>query len=161
MNSTRNVKKAIEFEINRQITLLENGETVNHETRSFNAANNTTISMRHKEEANDYRYFPEPNLQPVIITKEYINEVKKTLPPLPNELFKKFTKEFGLSEYDANILIDEKGIALYFNELCKYTKNYKLAANFGLSYEEKISEQINRHPEDAIEIKKIQPGSGI
>ncbi|HIG32298.1 MAG TPA: Asp-tRNA(Asn)/Glu-tRNA(Gln) amidotransferase subunit GatB [Flavobacteriales bacterium] len=130
MNSSRNVKRAIEFETERQIEVLEKGGIVNHETRSFNAANNTTISMRHKEEANDYRYFSEPDLQPVIVTKNYINEVRKTLPPLPNELFERFTTEFGLSEYDTNILIDEKGIALYFNELCEYTKNYKSAANF-------------------------------
>ncbi len=130
MNSSRNVKRAIEFETERQIEVLEKGGIVNHETRSFNAANNTTISMRHKEEANDYRYFSEPDLQPVIVTKNYINKVRKTLPPLPNELFERFTTEFGLSEYDTNILIDEKGIALYFNELCEYTKNYKSAANF-------------------------------
>jgi aspartyl-tRNA(Asn)/glutamyl-tRNA(Gln) amidotransferase subunit B len=130
MNSSRNVMRAIEFEIDRQIELLETGGEISHETRSFNAANNSTISMRHKEEANDYRYFPEPDLQPVIVTKEYINKVRKTLPPLPNELFLIFTKEYNLSEYDANILTDEKGIALYFNALCKYTKNYKSAANF-------------------------------
>ncbi|MBC8265703.1 MAG: Asp-tRNA(Asn)/Glu-tRNA(Gln) amidotransferase subunit GatB [Flavobacteriales bacterium] len=130
MNSTRNVKKAIEFEVKRQIALLENGEKIKHETRSFNAANNSTISMRHKEEANDYRYFPEPDLQPVIITQNYIEKVKKALPPLPKELFQKFTKEFDLSDYDANILVDEKGIALYFNSLCNCTKNYKMAANF-------------------------------
>lgn len=129
MNSSRNVKRAIEFEVERQIELLEKGGIISHETRSFNAANNTTISMRHKEEANDYRYFPEPDLQPIIVTENYINEVKKALPPLPNELFQRFTTAFGLSEYDANILIDEKGIALYFNELCEYTKNYKSAAN--------------------------------
>jgi aspartyl-tRNA(Asn)/glutamyl-tRNA(Gln) amidotransferase subunit B len=130
MNSTRNVKRAIEFEINRQIALVEAGKEIAHETRSFNADNNSTISMRHKEEANDYRYFPEPDLQPVIVTKNYINKIRATLPPLPNKLFERFTKEFGLSEYDANILIDEKRIALYFNELCNHTENYKLAANF-------------------------------
>ena len=130
MNSTRNVKRAIEFEIDRQIELLEVGETVVHETRSFNAANNTTISMRHKEEANDYRYFPEPDLQAVIVTKEYIAQVKSQLPPLPKELYSKFTTEYGLSDYDTNILIDEKGIALYYNELCSHTKNFKSAANF-------------------------------
>ena len=86
--------------------------------------------MRHKEEANDYRYFPEPDLQPVIVTEDYIEKVKSTLPPLPKELFQKFTKEFSLSDYDANILVEEKGIALYFNTLCDYTKNYKAAANF-------------------------------
>ena len=130
MNSSRNVKRAIEFEVERQVEILEKGGKVSHETRSFNAANNTTISMRHKEDANDYRYFPEPDLQPVIVTEKYINEIKQTLPPLPNTLFIKFTKEFGLSEYDATILVDEKGIALYYNELCNFTKNYKSAANF-------------------------------
>ena len=130
MNSTRNVKRAIEFEIDRQIELLEEGGTVVHETRSFNAANNTTISMRHKEEANDYRYFPEPDLQAVIVTEEYIAQVKSLLPPLPKELYSKFTSEYGLSDYDTNILIDEKGIALYYNELCSHTKNFKSAANF-------------------------------
>ena len=130
MNSTRNVKRAIEFEIDRQIELLEGGGTVVHETRSFNAANNTTISMRHKEEANDYRYFPEPDLQAVIVTEEYIAQVKSQLPPLPKELYSKFTTEYGLSDYDTNILIDEKGIALYYNELCSHTKNFKSAANF-------------------------------
>ncbi len=130
MNSTRNVKRAIEFEIDRQIELLEEGGTVVHETRSFIAANNTTISMRHKEEANDYRYFPEPDLQAVIVTEEYIAQVKSQLPPLPKELYSKFTTEYGLSDYDTNILIDEKGIALYYNELCSHTKNFKSAANF-------------------------------
>jgi aspartyl-tRNA(Asn)/glutamyl-tRNA(Gln) amidotransferase subunit B len=130
MNSSRNVKRAIDFEVNRQISILEKGKKVRHETRGFNATNNSTISMRHKVEAKDYRYFPEPDLQPIVIKEEYINEIKKTLPPLPNTLFLKFTKEFGLSEYNATILTDEKGIALYYNKLCSYTKNYKSAANF-------------------------------
>ena len=87
--------------------------------------------MRSKEDANDYRYFPEPDLQPVVVTEEYVAKVKETLPPLPNELFEKFTTTFGLSEYDTNVLIeDKKDIALYFNTLCSHTKNYKAAANF-------------------------------
>ncbi len=130
MNSSRNVKRAIEFEMDRQIKALEKGEKISHETRRFNAANNTTISMRHKEEANDYRYFCEPDLQPVIITEKYINEIKITLPPLPGSLFLRFTKEFNLSNYDATILVEEKETALYYNELCTFTKNYKSAANF-------------------------------
>ena len=77
MNSSRNVKRAIEFEIERQIKILEEGKEVAHETRSFNATNNTTISMRHKEEANDYRYFPEPDLQPIIINEKYIANLKQ------------------------------------------------------------------------------------
>ena len=129
MNSTRNIKRAIEFEIKRQTNLIENGEKIKHETRSFNATNNSTISIRHKEKANDYRYFPDPDLQPIIITQDYIEKVKRTLPPLPKQLYQKFTKEFDLSDYDANILVDEKEIALYFNALCDITNNYKAAAN--------------------------------
>ena len=130
MNSSRNVKRAIEFEIERQISLIENGFNIDHETRSFNAANSTTVSMRHKEEANDYRYFPEPDLQPVIVTNLYIKKIKKLMPPLPNELFLKFTENFGLTDYDAGVLVEEKEIALYFNKVCCFVKNYKLAANF-------------------------------
>ena len=129
MNSSSNVKKAIEYEIERQIELIENGGEVVHETRSFNAANGGTISMRHKEEANDYRFFPEPDLQPVIVNQEYIEKIRKTLPLLPKELYIKFTNKFGLSDYDSNILIEEKEIALYFLEITKHTKNYKTAAN--------------------------------
>ena len=130
MNSSRNVNRAIEFEIERQISLIENGFNIDHETRSFNAANSTTVSMRHKEEANDYRYFPEPDLQPVIVTNLYIKKIKQLMPPLPNELFLKFTENFGLTDYDAGVLVEEKEIALYFNKVCCFVKNYKLAANF-------------------------------
>ena len=86
MNSIRNVKNAIDFEIDRQTSLLEKGESIIHETRGFNAVNGKTLSQRHKEEANDYRYFPEPDLQPIIIGQEYLENVKKSLPPLPKEL---------------------------------------------------------------------------
>ena len=130
MNSLRNVKRAIEHEMNRQIEILENGGVVEQQTRSFNANTGTTSLMRSKEDANDYRYFPEPDLQPVLVTEEYIETIKKSLPPLPKELFRKFTNEYGLSEYDTNVIIEEKDVALYFNELYQYTKNYKAAANF-------------------------------
>ena len=130
MNSFRNVQRAIDFEIKRQIDLLEAGEDIAGETRSFNATDGSTFALRSKENANDYRYFPEPDLQPVFITQEYINTVKAHMPELPNSLLKKFTKEFGLSEYDALNLTDLKGLALYFNELVSYTKNYKAAANW-------------------------------
>ena len=130
MNSLRNVKRAIEHEMDRQIEILENGGVVEQQTRSFNANTGTTSLMRSKEDANDYRYFPEPDLQPVLVTEEYIETIKKSLPPLPKELFRKFTNEYGLSEYDTNVIIEEKDVALYFNELCQYTKNYKAAANF-------------------------------
>ena len=130
MNSIRNVKNAIDFEIDRQTSLLEKGESIIHETRGFNAVNGKTLSQRHKEEANDYRYFPEPDLQPIIIGQEYIENVKKSLPPLPKELLQKFTNEFKLSSYDAKIIIEDKGMAMYYEKLCKLTENYKAAANF-------------------------------
>src|ERR1051326_8021810 len=130
MNSIRNVQKAIEYEIKRQVDLIEEGKTFEQETRSFDATTGKTFSLRSKEFAHDYRYFPEPDLQPVLVEQEYISEVKKNLPPLPNELFKKYVKEFGLSEYDAGVLTDTKEIALYFEKLLGYTKNYKQAANW-------------------------------
>jgi len=129
MNSLRNVKKAIEFERDRQIKLIESGKTVEQQTRSFNAIDSSTSLMRSKENANDYRYFPEPDLQPFILSQEYIQSIKNNLPILPNQLHEKFKQEFGLSDYDTNILVDDKDIAHYFLELCKHTKNYKSGAN--------------------------------
>lgn len=130
MNSIRNVKRAIDFEIKRQIDLIEAGQRVEMETRSFNAADGSTTLMRSKEEAHDYRYFPEPDLQPVLVEENYITEVKKELPLLPNELYKVYTKEYGLSEYDANLIIESKPLGLYYNELTQHTKNYKAASNW-------------------------------
>jgi len=117
MNSIRNVQKAIDYEIKRQIDLLESGQTFEQETRSFEATSGTTFSLRSKEFAHDYRYFQEPDLQPVLVEQNYIEEIKNTLPPLPDALFKKYTQEFGLSEYDAGVLTDTKEIALYFEKL--------------------------------------------
>ncbi len=130
MNSIRNVQRAIDFEFTRQIDVIESGKQVDVETRSFDAVKGITFSLRSKEMANDYRYFPEPDLQPVFITEKYINEVKQTLPELPAALHKRYVKEFNLSEYDSAVLTDLKEIALWFNELTKYTKNYKAAANW-------------------------------
>jgi aspartyl-tRNA(Asn)/glutamyl-tRNA(Gln) amidotransferase subunit B len=130
MNSMRNVQRAIDFEIERQILAVENGETISQETRSFDALKGITISMRSKEAANDYRYFPEPDLQPIVVDEVYINQVRSGMPALPRELFSKYTKELGLSDYDAGILTDTKAIALYFEDVIKTTANYKQAANW-------------------------------
>lgn len=129
MNSIRNVQRAIEFEINRQIEVLETGGVLTQETRSFDALKGITISMRSKEAANDYRYFPEPDLQPLLVTQSQIAAIKAEMPALPKELFDKYTQQFGLSEYDAYILTDTKSIALFFEEIVAFTKNYKAAAN--------------------------------
>ncbi len=130
MNSISNVKRAIEHEITRQIDELEAGRTFTMETRSFDATKGTTFSMRSKELANDYRYFPEPDLPPLIISKKWIEEVKSQMPTLPNELYKKYTIDLGLSNYDALVLTDTKEVARYFDEVCLHTKNYKAAANW-------------------------------
>lgn len=130
MNSFRNVQRAIDFEIKRQIDLLEEGEEIKGETRSFDAVRGLTFSLRSKENANDYRYFPEPDLQPVFITQDYINKVKSTLPVLPDELFNIYTQNYKLSDYDALQLLDLKEVANYFNQLITFTSNYKSAANW-------------------------------
>jgi len=129
MNSMRNVQRAIEYEITRQIDELEAGGTISQDTRSFDAVAGTTFVMRSKEMANDYRYFPEPDLPPVIIKEDYINKIREKLPELPNDLFKKYVNEYKLSAYDAGVLTDTKEVSDYFNELVKHTSNYKAAAN--------------------------------
>lgn len=130
MNSIRNVQRAIEFEILRQIEVLEAGGSLSQETRAFDALKGITISMRSKEAANDYRYFPEPDLPPITITKEQIETVAQEMPALPRALFQRYTKEYGLSEYDAYNITDNKGIALYYESILAHTKNYKSAANW-------------------------------
>ena len=130
MNSIRNVQRAIDFEVKRQIELLENGGVIAQETRSFDALKGLTISMRSKEAANDYRYFPEPDLQPLVILQEQIDAIAKEMPPLPRNLYLKYTQEFGLSDYDAMNITDSKGIALYYESLLNHTKNAKSAANW-------------------------------
>lgn len=130
MNSMRNVQRAIDFEIERQIALLEQGNPIVSETRQFDATTGQTYGMRTKEELNDYRYFPEPDLQPLQISDKWLADIKATMPSLPNELFNKFVKEYKLSPYDAAVLTDTKEIALYFEALCKKTQNYKAASNW-------------------------------
>ncbi|HVD99356.1 MAG TPA: Asp-tRNA(Asn)/Glu-tRNA(Gln) amidotransferase subunit GatB [Cytophagaceae bacterium] len=130
MNSIRNVQRAIEFEIERQIAEVEAGNEIFSETRQFDTVNFTTHGMRTKEELNDYRYFPEPDLQPLKISEEWLNALKAAMPTLPQQLVNKFVNEYGLPEYDALVLTDTKEIAFYFEDLCKNTKNYKAASNW-------------------------------
>jgi aspartyl-tRNA(Asn)/glutamyl-tRNA(Gln) amidotransferase subunit B len=159
MNSIRNVQRAIEFEITRQIEVLESGGKLSQETRGFDALKGITIYMRSKEAANDYRYFPEPDLQPLFIKQEQIDEIKMDMPTLPRALFEKYTKEFGLSEYDAYNLTDNKGIALYYEELIRHTKNYKAAANWIMgdikSYLNEFGKEIDEFPLNAERIASL------
>jgi aspartyl-tRNA(Asn)/glutamyl-tRNA(Gln) amidotransferase subunit B len=150
MNSIRNVQAAIEHEIERQIVAIESGEILRQETRSYDATSGTTFVMRTKESADDYRYFPEPDLQPVIVTEKYVDTVKATLPPLPEELFEKYTSKYKLNNYDASVIIDNKEFALYFEQLTHNTSNYKAAANWMMgdvkSYLNQNALTIDRFP---------------
>lgn len=130
MNSISNVQRAIDFEIKRQIEAIEKGEKIYQETRTFNALKGDTMVMRTKEGASDYRYFPEPDLPPLHITGAFIDEVKAQMPALPKELHAKFTEVYGLNEYDANVLTDNKETAQYFESILTHTQNYKAAANW-------------------------------
>ncbi|MCO4291338.1 Asp-tRNA(Asn)/Glu-tRNA(Gln) amidotransferase subunit GatB [Solitalea sp. MAHUQ-68] len=130
MNSIKNVQRAIEYEFKRQIDVLEAGGTISQNTLNFDASTGVTSVLRTKEMANDYRYFPEPDLLPVVLTDSYIDGVKAALPALPEQLIRKYTTDFGLPEYDAIVLTDNKYLAQYFEEVIKFTENYKSAANW-------------------------------
>ena len=130
MNSFRNVMRAIEFEAQRQSEVLDAGGTIHMETRTFDAAKGTTVGMRSKELAHDYRYFPEPDLQPLTVSETEKEAIRKAMPPLPRELREKYTAQLGLSAYDAGILTDDKATALYYETLIGITSNYKGAANW-------------------------------
>jgi aspartyl-tRNA(Asn)/glutamyl-tRNA(Gln) amidotransferase subunit B len=150
MNSFRNVARAIEHEHERIIGLLEAGQEVISETRTFDATTGTTASMRTKEDLNDYRYFPEPDLSPVVISEEWLHSVRATMPALPRELYRKFVDVFGLPAYDAGVLSDAKEIALWFDALCAETKNYKAASNWMMgpvkSYLNELTLHIDEFP---------------
>ncbi len=130
MNSIRYVQKAIDFEIERQIEAIEQGLDIISETRMFDIATGKTYGMRTKEALNDYRYFPDPDLSPVIVSDEWLNTIKASLPPMAAALQQKFVQQYGLPLYDAQVLTDTKEIALYFEELCQHTKHYKAASNW-------------------------------
>ncbi len=159
MNSIRNVQKAIEYEIIRQIEVLEAGGTLSQETRGFDALDNSTIAMRSKEAANDYRYFPEPDLQPLFVDEKQIAEIRSEMPALPKELFDKYVQEYKLTPYDANNLTDSKEIALFFEEIITHNKNYKSAANWIMgdvkSYLNENGVQIDDFPIPACKISEL------
>ncbi|AHF16064.1 Asp-tRNA(Asn)/Glu-tRNA(Gln) amidotransferase subunit GatB [Niabella soli] len=132
LNSIRNVKRAIDFEANRLMQLLEKGETIRQQTRSFDAGNGTTFAIRDKEDAEDYRYFPDPDLPPFDLKDEFIAAVRESIPALPAARIQKYTAEYQLPEYDAQVLTEEKETADYFEALVQQTTNYKAAANWML-----------------------------
>jgi len=130
VNSFRFVEKAINYEVQRQIDLIEDGGRVIQETRLYDADKDETRSMRSKEVANDYRYFPEPDLLPVVIDDAYISAVRATLPELPDARSARFVSEYGLSEYDANVLTSSRAMADFFEEVTRICGDAKLSANW-------------------------------
>ncbi|MFT5668907.1 MAG: aspartyl-tRNA(Asn)/glutamyl-tRNA(Gln) amidotransferase subunit B [Vicingaceae bacterium] len=149
LNSIRNVFRAIEFEAKRQVEVLEAGGVIKMETMGFDAVTGETRTLRSKEMAHDYRYFPEPDLQAVFVGKNYVSDVKETLPALPKELKEKYTSALKLSDYDAEVLTEEKYFALFYEELIGLTKSYKTAANWMMGA---VKSYLN---ENALEIKEF------
>ena len=143
LNSFRFVEKAIHFEVARQIELLESGGTVVQETRLYDSDKDETRSMRSKEEANDYRYFPDPDLLPVQIDDSFIEAVRATLPELPDDKAARFTRDFGLSAYDAGVLSASRELGAYFEAVTATLgrQHAKLAANWVMG---ELSSALNR-----------------
>lgn len=132
LNSFRNVADAIESEIKRQTELIEEGKKVIHQTLTYDARNKTTIPMRSKEEAHDYRYFPEPDLVTVYFDEEWKNKIKSELPELPDEKIQRFIEQYKIPKYDAEVLTHDRAIGEYFEEVCSKiaSSNYKPVSNW-------------------------------
>jgi aspartyl-tRNA(Asn)/glutamyl-tRNA(Gln) amidotransferase subunit B len=131
LNSFRYVEKAILFEVSRQIDILESGGRIVQETRLYDADKGETRSMRTKEEANDYRYFPDPDLLPVVLTEEFIAQIRASLPELPDQKALRFAAQYGLSAYDAGVLTASRELAAYYEEVAREVPGEpKLAANW-------------------------------
>ena len=149
INSFRFVERAINIEVERQIDLIEDGGTVVQETRLYDSVKNETRSMRSKEEANDYRYFPDPDLLPVVITEEYRQQVKAELPELPEQKQQRFIDELGLSAYDAGVITASVALSNYFEIVAEKTGDVKLSANWITG---ELSARLNR---EEIEIDMV------
>jgi len=132
VNSMRNVMKAIEFEAARQVEILESGGVVDQETRLFDASTGETRTMRSKEDAHDYRYFPDPDLLPLEFSQEYVDQIRATLPELPDQKKSRYMEKMGLSAYDATILVEEKDTSTFFEKVASKC-DAKLAANWVIS----------------------------
>jgi len=129
VNSIKFMQMAIEYEASRQVELLESGKEIDQETRLFDTKKNETRSMRSKEDAHDYRYFPDPDLLPLKLDQKLVDDLKKSLPELPDKKKERFIKDYGLNAYEANVLVSEKEISDYYEEVAKLSDN-KLAATW-------------------------------
>lgn len=141
INSFRFIEDAINHEVERQIEIIEAGGEVVQETRLYDPDKNETRSMRTKEEANDYRYFPDPNLLPIVVTDEMIDKVREIFPELPEALAERLVSEFGLSDYDASVLIQSRAMCDYFGAMVKLGSEPKMTANWLLG---EVSATLNQ-----------------
>lgn len=130
INSFRFVEKAIDFEIERQIKMVESGEVIKQQTRTWNSSKNITELMREKESAHDYRYFPEPDLSPLVISGDWVNQIKKAMPEMPEAMRKRFQDQYGLSDYDAGVLTASQPLARFYEDTVMACKNQKASANW-------------------------------
>ncbi|WP_461109748.1 Asp-tRNA(Asn)/Glu-tRNA(Gln) amidotransferase subunit GatB [Spirosoma koreense] len=130
LNSIRSVMRAVESEFRRQVDVTESGGRIVQETRTFDAATGLSYAMREKETMNDYRYFPDPDLTPVVISDAWLTAIQASMPMLPAALYQKFITHYGLPDYDAALLTDAKELADYFEAVCAHTTNYKAVSNW-------------------------------
>ena len=148
MNSFRSIVRAIEYEANRQIEILEEGGKIEQETLRWDDVSGKTFSMRDKEDAQDYRYFPEPDLVPIHLSKEYIQQIKESLPEMPESRKERYIKDFGLPEYDSNILTSSKYLSILFEGAEKICKNAKAVSNWIMSDITRILNEKELEPEN-------------
>ena len=144
LNSIRFIGQAIEYEARRQIDILEDGGEIEQETRLFDPAKGETRSMRNKEEAHDYRYFPDPDLLPLELTPDYVEDLKAQLPELPDEKKARFVRDYGLSGYDAGVLVAERETAAFFEDVAK-GRDAKAAANWVIN---ELAGRLNKEGRD-------------
>ena len=158
MNSIKFIQQAINFEANRQLQLIEEGKQVDQETRLFDNKKQETRSVRSKEDAHDYRYFPDPDLLPLKLENEFIENIKKKLPELPDQKKQRLISEFKLSSYEAGVIISDKETSKYYEDVAK-NSDYKLASNW-LTVElfavlNKQNKSINNSPVSATNLAKL------
>jgi aspartyl-tRNA(Asn)/glutamyl-tRNA(Gln) amidotransferase subunit B len=142
LNSIRNVQRAIEHEFLRQVSIIEAGGLIDQNTLNFNADTGETSVLRSKEMANDYRYFPEPDLQPLLLHDDYLESIRKAMPALPEELYHKYVEQLGLSDYDASVITADHELVMYFEQLIAQTNNYKSAVHWLMGT---VKSYLNEH----------------
>jgi len=147
VNSFKFVQKALEYEIKRQAQILDEGGRVVQETRLFDSTKGITFSMRSKEEAHDYRYFPEPDLVPVVTSPATVESIRATIPELPDAKRERFVKEYGLPEYDADMLTQSRGLAAYFEESAALSGQPKVISNWMMGELMRLMNADNREIE--------------